>query len=366
MEKAFLAALQATEKLGAVKIKGLIHHFGSAREAWQADRRALFFSGCLCETEVDQLAAARKRLDPLAAYAQWEKSGIRLVALGEDEYPDLLRQIFDPPFLLYVRGCVPREGLPIAVVGSRQATPYGKQAAEWLAGELARQDCLIVSGAARGIDTAAHKGALAAPQGRTIAVLGCGVDVNYPPENRQLLQKIAAAGAVISEYPPGTPPLPYRFPARNRIINGLSQGVLLVEAAERSGAMITADYALAEGRDVFCVPGNIFSPTSAGVNGLIQQGAKLVCRAGDILQEYGLSVAENAGVDEPSPLTGPEKQVWAALDREEPSGVEELVHKTGLGAAEVFTALSLLELSGRILRCGGQRFLRGVTEEGQQ
>jgi len=364
MEKAFLAALQMTEKLGTAKISGLIHYFGSAHEAWQADRRALFFSGCLKDDEVDSLLALRRRIDPLAVYQAWTQQGIRLIAFGEDDYPPLLRQIYDPPSLLYVRGELVEYGLAIAVVGARKATPYGKQAANWLAGDLAAKGCNVISGAARGIDTAAHKGALAAG-GTTTAVLGCGVDIAYPPENRELLRTIAERGAVLSEYPPGTPPLPFRFPARNRIINGLANGVVVVEAAERSGAMITVDYALAEGRDVFCIPGSIFSANSVGVNRLIQQGATLVMGGNDIMREYGESESAAAATETPMPaLQGEDKQLWQALDREQPRSLDELSELTGLAVTEIFPALLRLELTGQVVRCDGQRFLRALSKEG--
>lgn len=286
------------------------------------------------------------------------------LAPGDAAYPALLATIPSPP-ALFVRGrLTPDDALAIAVVGSRRATAYGLEVAEMLAADLAARGVTIVSGLARGIDTAAHRGALAAG-GRTVAVLGSGPDIIYPPENRPLALEIEERGAVVSQFPPGTPPLPFNFPARNRTLAGLALGVVVVEAAERSGALITAGFAGDLGREVFAVPGRITSDQSRGPNGLIADGARLVTDWTDIVQElpeswrHRLRVSPTsceAGVTEPE--TGSEEAlVLARLSGQEPRHVEELIAEAGLGAARVSTALITLELRGLARQLEGQRWI---------
>ena len=244
----------------------------------------------------------------------------------------------------------------IGIVGARRATAYGRNAAKSLAMALAEAGFWIVSGAARGIDTAAHLGAL--EQGNTIAVLGCGVDISYPPENMQLLNRIAAAGAVLSEYSPGTPPTPGLFPARNRLISGLARGVVIVEAGEKSGALITADAALEQNRDVFAVPGSIFSEQSRGTHALIKQGAKLVDCVAAILEEYQVEYIEKKAL----PPMGPDATtVYHALSPDRPSSLEEIVMQTNLTAANVSYILLQFELQG-IAQADGQRYVQSAWE----
>jgi DNA processing protein len=247
---------------------------------------------------------------------------------------------------------LPQNDKLIAIVGSRKATAYGKNVAGMLAASLTEAQVGIVSGAARGIDTAAHLGAL--EQGYTIAVLGSGVDIAYPPENAKLLSRIAERGVIISEYAPGVIAHPGHFPARNRIINGLSRGVIVVEAAEKSGALITADFALEEGRDVFAVPGSIFAGNSKGTNKLIKMGAKLVENAGDILEEYGWE-ARQCNQAEPE-LTQEEKNVYSMLNYEEPIGIEEIVTKLNVPPATAAYILLQLSLRGLTVEHSDQRY----------
>ena len=234
-----------------------------------------------------------------------------------------MKEIFDAPVVLYYRGTLQPAAERIAMVGSRRFTPYGESTARQLGQHLAAAGLTVVSGAARGIDSASHRGALQAKDGRTVAVLGCGIDIAYPRENRRLLDQIAGQGAVLSEYAPGTNPLPVFFPARNRIIAGLSRGTIVIEAARRSGSLITAEMALAEGRDVFAVPGSIYSPTSAGCHYLIQQGAKLIQSADDVLSDYGRVAPP------PAPrrlnLTPEERSVYQVLSYEHPLSMDEIV-----------------------------------------
>jgi len=281
---------------------------------------------------------------------------------GDADYPVLLREVEPPPALDVHGALVEDDALAIAIVGSRRATPYGVEVAEGLAAELAARGVTIVSGFARGIDTAAHRGALGAG-GRTLAVLGCGVDVVYPPENAPLVAQIAARGALVSQFPPGTPPVPYNFPARNRTLAGLALGVVVVEAAERSGALITAGYAGDLGREVFAVPGRITSASSRGANGLLQDGAKLVQHWMDVVSELPdrwrraiLDTATTAGA--PALLAGSdEERMLRGLSVDEPQHIERLMARVELPAARASAALTALELGGFIRQLAGQRWI---------
>lgn len=276
-------------------------------------------------------------------------------------YPALLREIADPP-VLWARGSVEDgDSLAVAIVGSRHATAYGLEVAGMLARDLALRGVTVVSGLARGIDGAAHRGALAA-DGRTLAVLGNGVDVVYPPEHRDLYREVAARGALLSQFPPGTAPLPRHFPARNRLIAGLALGVVVVEASSRSGALITAGFAADLGREVFAVPGRITAATSEGPNRLVQEGAKLVRNWMDIVQELPEPARRAIGATlAPAPSTPPtdqsdEGRVLAALD-DEPQHIEEVIARGGLDAARVAASLVALELAGWARQLEGQRWV---------
>jgi DNA processing protein len=280
----------------------------------------------------------------------------------DDRYPPALRTIADPPETLYVRGTLLEEDRKaVAVVGARQASAYGLSVAEWLGKELARCGVTVVSGMARGIDGAAHRGALTAG-GRTIAVLGCGPDVVYPPEHADLMARIVDSGAVISEFPPGTAPLPEFFPQRNRIISGLSLGVVVVEGRERSGALITADCALEQGRDVFAIPGSIFAATSHLPNRLIQEGAKLVTSVIDILHELRLPLPAPPPSDTARDLEGNEAAVFTQLSME-PAHIDGLALRCGLPVSEVSRALLALELKGVVRSLAGQRYIAVPAED---
>jgi DNA processing protein len=356
MGNAYTAALLTVSGIGQERARALIRYFNGARQAWQADRRDLFFSGCLPEAVVEELIENRNKIDPLELLDTWHKRGIFVVARTDSCYPALLQTIYNPPELLFYRGTLPAHDQLLAIVGTRQASAYGKSAAKSLASALAASGFWVVSGAARGIDSAAHLGAM--EQGKTIAVLGCGVDISYPPENAKLLNQVAASGAVLSEYPPGTPPNRGLFPARNRIISGLSRGVVVVEAGEKSGALITADAALEQNRDVFAVPGSIFSQQSRGSHNLIKQGAKLVDCATDILEEYQI---EYIGKKELPQLGPAEVAVYSMLSSETPLSLEEIVMRTNLATANVSYILLQFELQG-IAHADGQRYLRSAWE----
>jgi len=287
---------------------------------------------------------------------------IRELTLADTAYPAALRTIPDPPSPLYVRGALRDEDrTAVAIVGSRRASAYGLAVAEWLGRELASCGVTVVSGLARGIDAAAHRGALQGG-GRTIAVMGCGVDVIYPPEHRRLMAEIIEAGAVVSEFPPGTPPLRHQFPRRNRLISGLTLGVVVVEGREQSGAVITADHALDQGREVFAVPGGIFDETSRAPHRLLQQGARLVARVEDILEELGLAALRPpTGAAPAAALAGIEAAVYAQLSLR-PQHPDALALRCRLSVAEVNRALSVLEVRGLARAFPGQRYVRATVE----
>ena len=271
---------------------------------------------------------------------------------------DSLREIPEAPAVLFIRGALTEaDRWGIGIVGTRNVSAYGREAAETLARDLAANRLTIVSGLARGVDGAAHQAALKAG-GRTVAVLGSGVDVIYPPEHRRLAQQIAENGAVISEYPLGTQPDAMNFPPRNRIISGLSLGVVVVEADEKSGALITTSYAAEQGRDVFAVPGGIFSRTSRGTNKLIQDGAKLVTCAADILEELNLErVAKRAEAQLALPDDDAERSVLQTLNRD-PMPIDDVIRRTNLPASVVAGALAMLELKGLARLSDGAQYTR--------
>jgi DNA processing protein len=336
---------------------------GSPADLFETPRRAL--AGDVGEetargvTGFDWRQAARQQA---AAAARCDA---RLVLLADPEYPASLRPIDLPPPFLLVRGEILREdGLAVAIVGSRRGTHYGLRMAERLGADLGGRGVTVVSGLARGVDTAAHRGALDAG-GRTLAVLGSGVDVVYPPENRGLATEVVKAGAVVSQFPMGTAPLPYHFPARNRVIAGLTLGTVVVEAAERSGALITARLAGELGREVYAVPGNVSSTGSQGTNGLIQDGAKLVQSWEDVVAEWP---REWQGALRPPSVRGPSGEPEAggepgerailALLGDEPVAVDAVVERSRLSSGQVSAGLMALELRGLVRRIAGQRYVR--------
>jgi len=290
-----------------------------------------------------RFAAFRARFDPAAELERLAALGLRFLPRSDPSFPPLLRAIHDPPPGLFLRGDadVPMLARPaIAVVGARACSAYGRQVARGLGRDLAAAGLVVVSGMARGIDAEAHRGGLDAA-GTTIAVLGCGIDRDYPASHRELARQIAATGLVVAEYAPGVEPAPWRFPARNRIIAGLCAATVVVEARERSGALITADFALEEGREVFAVPGEITSSLSAGPNALLRLGATPLTCAQDVLESYGLQVAPAVVPELSEPATAVLERV-----REQPRGADELARATDLSAGELAVVLTELELAG--------------------
>ncbi|HIU64714.1 MAG TPA: DNA-protecting protein DprA [Candidatus Avacidaminococcus intestinavium] len=299
-----------------------------------------------------------------------ENQKVKIISIFDSEYPQKLRSIANPPLILYVKGsldCLKKQG--IAIVGSRKATSYGVKASTLFTEELVKAGLIVISGGARGIDTSAHQTAL--KFGATICVLGCGIDVTYPAENRTLFQNIATNGALITEYPPHTPPLARNFPSRNRIIAGLSDGVLLVEAVQKSGSLITAEFALDEGREIYCIPGNIFTPTSKGVNHLIKQGAKLVDSPKDILLDFNLEPTlkkasekqqsakmENLFSSLPSEKTNAIKLIYKTLNNTEAKTLDEIIIATNLNAQTINKLLFIMLINGYIEEVSGKKYIR--------
>lgn len=343
-----------------LRLWSLVKHFGSPRAAWEAGVKELSGAPGIGDEGPDGLARRRSQLDPVRETAKLDSLGITFICHNEPVYPENLLEIFDLPPVIFLRGHLKStDKLAIAVVGSRKPSPYGQVVAEKLAKDLAAVGVTVVSGMARGIDTAAHKGALAAG-GRTIAVLGCGPDVVYPRENHRLMDKIITNGVVISEFPPGTPPEAWRFPVRNRIISGLSQGTVVVEAAERSGALITADFALEQGRDVMAVPGNVVNPLSRGPHRLIKQGARLVEGAGDILDELGMEKLfplPEAGSEGTIKMSKEEEALYSLLSLD-PVSLDELIGRSGLSPQKAMAALMYLEIKGLTRQMPGKFYVR--------
>ncbi len=348
-ERKYWLGFSLVPGIGPKRLLALTRAFGSLRAAWTADELHLRDARLDGETTTN-LLRTRAQLDLDAEMGKIERAGASLLTPEDAGYPALLKHLPDPPLALYVRGALTtQDELALAIVGTRKATTYGRDSAAFFARQLAQQGVTIVSGLAHGIDGAAHRAALDAG-GRTIAVLGCGIDRVYPSDHAELARQIARQGAVISEFPIGSKPEAHHFPRRNRIISGLSLGVLVAEAPEQSGAMITATMAAEQGREVFAVPGSIFSTAHGGTNRLIQDGAKLVMTVEDILDE--LNIAHNKV--EARVLT---KQIAPAGAQEagllryfgaEPLPIDELVRQSGLPTAEVLSTLTLLELQGYV------------------
>ncbi len=340
----------------------LLEHLGTPVKIWEAQKKELcslpFANAVIYEQVLDESIRKKSR----KVFEVVRRSRVNMVSIQDRCYPEGLKQIYDPPLVLYVKGKLISDEKMVAVVGSRKATGYGLEVARKLSYELVSSGITVISGMARGIDSAAHKGALEGG-GRTVAVLGCGTDTVYPPENRRLMKQIEKNGAVISEYPPGTPPLPRNFVARNRIISGASMGTVVVEAGERSGSLITAGYALEQGRDVFAVPGNIDSEVSRGTNKLIKDGAKVVASVNDILEEvnsmhYG---TREAGAIYSSDRDDIQDIVMDVL-KNGPKHTETLAFESGIDRNKLENVLILMELNGIVDRKKGMIFKSAVKQ----
>ena len=358
-ERAYWVVLNMATGIGPVRFQRLLEICGGARGAWQASDLELAAAGLERRT-ADSLRRLRQRTSPEAVARRLAQLGIRVVTLLDDEYPCNLRQVADAPPVLFVRGSLrPGDSQAVALVGTRRATAYGRAVAERLARDLAGAGVTIVSGLAKGVDTSAHLATLEAG-GRTLAVLGNGLDQVYPPENGALARRIAEndRGALVSEFAPGVPPDAVNFPRRNRIISGLSRATVIVEAGERSGALITADFALEQGREVLAVPGSILNAMSVGANQLLRQGATPVTCAGDILEALGAPAAATlTRTDEVPDVSPPEATLWRALSGE-PRHADEFARTLGLSSGEVVATLAMLELKGLARQVGSMLYTR--------
>ena len=354
----YWVALSLIPKLGTVRFRLLEDHFRSLELAWTASSGEFRAAG-IDDKTARAIVTHRDNISPDGEMEKLQKAGVRALTWNDASYPPRLKEIHDPPPVLYVRGeILPEDERSVAVVGTRKATAYGREAAGMLARNLAGSGVTIVSGLARGIDSVAHRAALEG-QGRTIAVFGCGLDVIYPSEHRRLASDILDCGALVSEHPLGTRPDARHFPRRNRLISGMTLGSLVVEAGEISGALLTVRQALEQNREVFCVPGSIFSPVSRGTNALIQEGAKLVMDHTDILEELNLTaVSHQIEMREMlHPADGNESVVLDHLSHE-PVHIDEIRRRSGLPIAVVSSTLSMMELKGMVRQVGGMNYTR--------
>ncbi len=357
-ELKYWVAFSRIPRIGAVRGGLLDDYFGSMQAAWHAGPAQLAAAG-LDRSTVTSIVNERPKIDPDAEVERLRRAGVRAYTWRDDAYPVRLREIDDKPPVLYVRGeLLPEDEWALAIVGTRRATPYGRQAAEQFAAELARQRITVVSGLARGIDAVAHRAALAAG-GRTIAIEACGLDIVYPPEHAKLALEIAQHGALLSDYPLGTQPRSEYFPRRNRILSGISLGVLVVEGDVDSGALITARIALDQSREVFAVPGSIYSPTYRGANQLIRDAnAKLVSRTEDILEELNLTMTtQQLALRDVLPADPTEAALLRVLSNQ-PIHIDEVQRASGLPTATVAGALAMLELKGLVRQIGPMSFIR--------
>ena len=343
--------------IGPARLRALLDAFGTIDAAWFAPEDALRQVG-LDRRSIGSLLEARRQMNLSAELTRLQRAGVQALTWYDPAYPQFLLTINDPPPVLYVRGelCL-EDAWAIAMVGTRTASVYGREAARVLATDLARAGVTIVSGLARGIDAQAHRAALDAG-GRTIAVLGSGLDIIYPGEHRKLAEEIAGHGALVTEYALGTKPEASNFPPRNRIISGLSRGVIIVEAGEQSGALITADFAAEQGREVFAVPGGIFQRGSKGTNRLIRDGAQPVLSANDVLEVLNMTaVAEHVEAQMLLPADATEAVLLEQLS-DDPSHVDDVGRAAGLPIATVSSTLALMELKGLVRQVGGMKYVR--------
>ena len=361
-----LIILNLIPGLGPVGIGNLIDKLGEPMAVLETSEIELWKTGILRKSVLDNIIHWEKIVDIERELVLIKEKGIRIITILDDEYPFYLKNIHSPPAVLYIKSNSPFEFIPsIAIVGTRKDSPYGERITKELSMELSMRGFIIVSGMARGIDSVAHRAALEAG-GKTIAVLGCGVDVVYPKENAELAEQIRKQGAVISEFGMGTSPSRENFPRRNRIISGLSLGVIVTEASARSGSLITTRFALEQGREIFAVPGKINAPNSDGVNGLIKHGAKLVQNVEDILSELQPTIYTNKTarkktreniVLKPANLSPDEKKTYETLS-DEPVHIDKIMDKTQLSIGALSQILLTLELKKIIKQIPGKMFIR--------
>lgn len=359
-DKIYWVWLSSIPGIGSKSFLNLIGHFGTAENVYRCSFSELRASGVVREQAAKNITEHRNIKCTNEYLKIMKENDIKAYTIFESEYPENLKNIYDPPPVLYVKGnLIKEDSLAISIVGSRKASDYGLKAAQRIASRLAELGITVVSGMALGIDSAAHKGALEA-KGRTIAVFACGLKNVYPMTNFRLSQEIQKSGALISEYPIDTEAFPAQFPARNRIISGMSLGVIVVEAGEKSGSLITADFALEQGREVFAVPGNISSPNSKGTNELIKNGAKLISTIEDITEELNLEIVykEKSYVDnyEKQDISNEEGRIIAFL-QSKGGDKDEIAAAAELQPGKAMAALTMLEVKGLIQQIGGIYYL---------
>jgi DNA processing protein len=357
-ELRYWVAFSRIPRIGAVRAAALESHFGSLADAWRAGAAELRAAG-LDRGSVESIVTERPGISPDEEMAKLEKAGVKAYSWRDEAYPQRLKEVDDHPPVLYVRGdLLPEDEWAVAIVGTRRATPYGRQTAEEFATDFARQRITVISGLARGIDAIAHRSAINAG-GRTIAVLACGLDIVYPPEHAKLALQITQHGALISDYPLGTQPRSEYFPRRNRILSALSLGVLVIEGGVDSGALITARNAIDQNREVFAVPGSIYSPGSIGTNKLIREGeARLVTKAEDILEELNLSITTQQLELPPVAAADPTEAAILKVLSSQPTHIDEVQRASGLPISAVSSALALLELKGTVRQVGAMSFVK--------
>ena len=359
----FWVGWNLAKDIGAVRFRALLAAFGDAQSAWEASAEALREAG-LSEKLVAKVVKMRSQVSLEKVWEQLQVKGIQVLTWEDEAYPRRLKEIDQPPPVLYFRGALlPEDEWAVAVVGTRRVTAYGRQVTEELAAVLARNGVTVISGLARGVDSIAHQAALNVG-GRTIAVLGTGVDQIYPPENQRLADQILQQGALVSDYAVGTPPVGANFPPRNRLISGLSLAVVVVEAGQTSGALITASFAAEQGREVFAVPGNITAPQSLGTNRLILDGATPLVNPQQVLEALNLTmVTEHRSARRVLPTDPVEKQVYQVLGAE-PLHVDDIRLRTNMPIEQVSATLVLMELKGMVRQVGGMNYV-AVREQPQ-
>jgi DNA processing protein len=353
---AFWVGFNRVKGIGAVRLKNLIDHFGDLASAWNAPAEALLSAG-LSEKIVANLQIVRQQDDLEQYLTEVEQKGIQVLTWEDQAYPARLKEIEQPPPVLYLRGTLKDEDRwAVSVVGTRRASAYGRQVAAELGAYLAENGVTVVSGLALGIDSVAHSAAVN-HKGRTIAVLGSGVDYIYPAEHRRLAEQIITQGCLLSDYPPGTPPDGINFPARNRIISGISLATVVVEAGETSGALITSTFAAEQGRDVMAVPGSIYAPNSKGTNRLILEGARPLLNMQDILEILNLTqVSQQQAARQVLPADATEAKLLQVLGFE-PMYIDEISAQLGLPINKVSAALAVMELKGMTRQVGGMSYV---------
>ncbi len=355
-DKKYWVGFNLIKGIGAVRMQGLAAYFGDMEAAWNSSPADLVEAG-LGAKVIERVLAARETVSLDKVWERIESQGIKILTWGDEAYPARLKEIDQPPPVMYIRGEYLLDDLfAVAIVGTRKVTPYGRQVTEEIASFLAANGMTVISGLARGVDAIAHQTALKAG-GRTIGILGSGVDKIYPPEHRGLAEQMMERGAIISDYAVGTPPDASNFPPRNRIISGLSLAVVVIEAAETSGALITAEFAAEQGREIFAVPGSILAPQSKGTNRLIQKGALPLLTPDDLMQALDLTrIGAQKSARKILPADETEARVLNVLGSE-PLHVDEIRNQAGLPIEKISATLALMELKGMVRQVGGMNYV---------